>query len=41
MAHDYYNSEPEMITKLRTNPGGYDVVADQLRLEQHRLEAKA
>lgn len=23
--HDYYNSEPEMITKLRTNPGAYDV----------------
>ena len=24
--HDYYNSESEMITKMRTNPGGYDVV---------------
>ncbi len=24
--HDYYNSEPEMLTKLRTNPGVYDVV---------------
>ena len=24
--HDYYNSEPEMLTKLRTNPGAYDVV---------------
>jgi spermidine/putrescine transport system substrate-binding protein len=26
VTHDYYNSESEMITKLRTNPGGYDVV---------------
>lgn len=24
--HDYYNSEEEMLTKLRTNPGLYDVV---------------
>lgn len=24
--HDYFNSEPEMVTKLRTNPGVYDVV---------------
>lgn len=24
--HDYYNSEPEMVTKLQTNPGAYDVV---------------
>lgn len=24
--HDYFSSEPEMITKLRTNPGAYDVV---------------
>ena len=24
--HDYFNSEPEMQTKLRTNPGAYDVV---------------
>ncbi len=24
--HDYYNAEPEMLTKLRTNPGAYDVV---------------
>ncbi len=24
--HDYYNSEPEMLTKIRTNPGAYDVV---------------
>src|SRR5215813_13837308 len=26
VTHDYFNSEPEMITKLRTNPGAYDVV---------------
>jgi len=26
VVHDYFNSEPEMITKLRTNPGAYDVV---------------
>jgi spermidine/putrescine transport system substrate-binding protein len=26
VTHDYYNSESEMITKMRTNPGGYDVV---------------
>jgi len=26
VTHDYYTSEPEMMTKLRTNPGGYDVV---------------
>ena len=24
--HDYYNAEPEMLTKLHTNPGTYDVV---------------
>jgi spermidine/putrescine transport system substrate-binding protein len=24
--HDYFNSEPEMLTKLRTNPGAHDVV---------------
>jgi spermidine/putrescine transport system substrate-binding protein len=24
--HDYFNSEEEMLTKLRTNPGTYDVV---------------
>lgn len=26
VTHEYYNSESEMITKLRTNPGTYDVV---------------
>ena len=26
VVHDYFSSEPEMITKLRTNPGAYDVV---------------
>src|SRR5579863_6604016 len=24
--HDYFNAESEMLTKLRTNPGAYDVV---------------
>jgi spermidine/putrescine transport system substrate-binding protein len=24
--HDYFNAEAEMVTKLRTNPGAYDVV---------------
>lgn len=26
VVHDYYNSEQEMLTKIRTNPGTYDVV---------------
>lgn len=26
VVHDYFNSEQEMLTKLRTNPGTYDVV---------------
>ena len=26
MVHDYFNSEQEMLTKLRTSPGAYDVV---------------
>lgn len=26
VVHDYFNSEPEMLTKLHTNPGAYDVV---------------
>jgi spermidine/putrescine transport system substrate-binding protein len=26
VVHDYYNSESEMITKIRTNPGAYDLV---------------
>nr|WP_153005453.1 extracellular solute-binding protein [Aureimonas ureilytica] len=26
VVHDYYNAESEMLTKLRTNPGAYDVV---------------
>src|SRR5215831_6932970 len=26
VVHDYFNSEEEMLTKLRTNPGTYDVV---------------
>ena len=26
VTHDYFNSEQEMLTKLRTSPGTYDVV---------------
>lgn len=26
VVHDYFNAEAEMVTKLRTNPGAYDVV---------------
>ncbi len=26
VVHDYFNSEQEMLTKLRTNPGAFDVV---------------
>lgn len=26
VVHDYFNSEQEMLTRLRTNPGAYDVV---------------
>src|SRR5690606_22331234 len=26
VVHDYFNSEQEMLTKLRTSPGAYDVV---------------
>ena len=37
--HDYYNSEPEMLTKLRTNPGAYDVVlVNSARDAQARAE---
>ncbi len=33
--HDYFNSEPEMVTKLRTNPGVYDVVlVNSARIQQ-------
>ena len=37
--HDYYNSEPEMLTKLRTNPGAYDmVVVNSARDSQAQAE---
>lgn len=26
VVHEYFNSEQEMLTKMRTNPGAYDVV---------------
>jgi spermidine/putrescine transport system substrate-binding protein len=33
--HDYFSSEPEMLTKLQTNPGAYDVVLiDTARTQQ-------
>lgn len=39
VAHDYFNSEPEMITKLRTNPGAYDVVlCNSARVSQVQAE---
>ncbi|MDQ0392033.1 ABC transporter substrate-binding protein [Labrys monachus] len=37
--HDYFNSEPEMLTKLRTNPGAYDVVLiNSARIQQAESE---
>ncbi|GLS22140.1 spermidine/putrescine ABC transporter substrate-binding protein [Labrys miyagiensis] len=37
--HDYFNSEPEMLTKLRTNPGAYDVVLiNSARIQQAQGE---
>jgi spermidine/putrescine transport system substrate-binding protein len=37
--HDYFNSEPEMLTKLRTNPGAYDVVLiNSARTQQAQSE---
>src|SRR5258708_24868233 len=37
--HDYFNSEPEMLTKLRTNPGAYDVVLiNSARTQQAQAE---
>ncbi len=38
--HDYFNSEPEMLTKLRTNPGAYDVVLiNSARTQQAEAES--
>ena len=37
--HDYFNAEPEMLTKLRTNPGAYDVVLiNSARTQQAQAE---
>ena len=47
VVHEYYNSEAEMITKLQTNPGVYDVIvtaSDGVTLamaRQRRDEARA
>ena len=43
VVHDYFTSEQEMLTKLRTNPGAYDVVVTsrknvRLFLEQLRFD---
>jgi spermidine/putrescine transport system substrate-binding protein len=39
VVHDYFSSEPEMITKLRTNPGAYDVVlSNSARVSQVQAE---
>jgi spermidine/putrescine transport system substrate-binding protein len=38
--HDYFNAEAEMLTKLRTNPGAYDVVLiNSARTSKWRLTA--
>ena len=34
VVNDFFNSEQEMLTKIRTNPGLYDVVDDQRRLQR-------
>lgn len=35
VVHDYFSAEPEMLTKLRTNPGAYDVVlVNSARVQQ-------
>src|SRR6266849_3670692 len=37
--HDYFNAESEMLTKLRTNPGAYDVVLiNTARTQQAQAE---
>ena len=37
--HDYFNAEAEMLTKLRTNPGAYDVVLiNSARTQQAQSE---
>ncbi len=39
VVHDYFSSEPEMLTKLRTNPGAYDVVLiNSARTQQAAVE---
>jgi spermidine/putrescine transport system substrate-binding protein len=39
VVHDYFSSEPEMITKVRTNPGAYDVVlCNSARVSQVQAE---
>lgn len=38
VVHDYYNSEQEMLTKLRTSPGAYDVVVINSAYTQQAAE---
>jgi spermidine/putrescine transport system substrate-binding protein len=39
VVHDYFSSEPEMLTKMRTNPGAYDVVlVNSARIQQAAAE---
>ncbi|MEO3429274.1 ABC transporter substrate-binding protein [Pelagibius sp. CAU 1746] len=38
VVHDYFNSEQEMLTKLRTNPGTYDVVMINAAFTSQALE---
>ena len=40
VVHDYFNAESEMLTKLRTNPGTYDVVLiNSARVKQATAES--
>ncbi|MEM9708027.1 MAG: extracellular solute-binding protein [Pseudomonadota bacterium] len=38
VVHDYFNSEQEMLTKLRTDPGAYDVVLINVAFMPEALE---
>jgi spermidine/putrescine transport system substrate-binding protein len=40
VVHDYFNSEEEMLTKLRTNPGTYDVVLINSSYTQNAAKEK-
>ncbi|PAU75171.1 ABC transporter substrate-binding protein [Halomonas salipaludis] len=38
VVHEYFNSEQEMLTKLRTNPGAYDVIVINAAYTQQAAE---